>query len=93
MIRSKIEINGKSIAICKVDRKETIQILMEEQINKGQKSYGTYHAHKSKDKRNKNPRLEYFLHSLVVLKQRFETTLLKAKIKLEDLKKYLKKTK
>ena len=89
MIKSNIKINGKSIAVCKVDYKETILTLLEGQVGKKNK---TYHAHGSKNKEDdKDARLKYLLCLLNASKQQFEVALFKAKIKLEEFKKYLNK--
>lgn len=97
MIRSKIEINGKTIAVCKLEQgDETISRMMGSNMGrkKGRKSRGTYHAYSPRQpKRNEDreERLKYLLYAMVVAKQRFEAALLKARISLQELRKALGK--
>jgi len=95
VIRSKIEIKGRSIAVYKVDKNETISTLLEGQVGRGRgKTRKTYHASGSKDKsEDKNVVLKNLLCALIVSKQKFETELLRAKIKLEEFKKFRTKEK
>ena len=82
MIQNKININGKSVAVCKVEKKETISILLKEQTN-------TKTFQKSNIFIN-NDKLKQLLLNLVISKQKFEVALLKAKLNLEHFKSFKK---
>ena len=90
MIQSKINVNGKSVIVCEVEKKETISTLSENQSNKNKKRvFKTYHASDKKNKDSEDNKLKLLLLSLVSSKQKFEVALLGAKLKLEEFKKFL----
>lgn len=97
MIRSRIKVNGKTIAVCKMEQGDkTISELMENDMGKKkrQKSRGTYHAHPSRrreDKERRDGRLKRLIHALTTSGQECERAILKAKISLEALRKALGK--
>jgi hypothetical protein len=94
VIREKVEINGRVVTVCRVERRhETISTLVEENMGrKKRRKPQTYHAYQPKEKNEeKEDRLKYLLYSLVVSKQRFEAAFLKAKLSLQALRKALGK--
>jgi len=86
MIRSKIEVNGKTIAVCKVERRgETISTLLADSTSRKKKS--NHQANNKQKVESNDGRLKYLLISLIASKQKFEVALFKAKLKLREFRK------